>query len=150
MKKAFLFFSAVVVLAASCKKDNNDNKSRKDHLTSGNWFIRGSLTTISAAGVDSTFDSFKDMEACEKDDFMTFNASGAFTIDEGATKCDPEDPQTTSGTWAFIENDTKLVITQDNMSDTSKVVELNGNTLKLENSYDVMGIVFKNTITLGR
>ncbi len=50
------------------------------------------------------------LQACQKDNVATFLAAGTGTADEGATKCDAADPQTTPFTWRFQTNETILFI----------------------------------------
>ena len=58
-------------------------------------------------------DLYNYLEDCQKDDIMRFNSNGSITQDEGTTKCEPDDPQTTDmGSWILIENDQKVRITQ--------------------------------------
>jgi hypothetical protein len=47
-----------------------------------------------------------EIEACEKDNLITFSANGTGTVDEGPSKCDPQTPQTFGFTWSFKENET--------------------------------------------
>ncbi|MBK8568278.1 MAG: hypothetical protein IPN76_34475 [Saprospiraceae bacterium] len=41
------------------------------------------------------------LPACIKDDNTVFKTSGTVNFDEGGSKCNPNDPQTTAGTWAL-------------------------------------------------
>ena len=116
MKKTiFVVLAAATVAVSSCKKDednssntpsNTNTASKKELLTAKPWKTTG--LTIGGADLWSQFD------ACEKDNIYTFKTNGVYIDDEGATKCDPADPQiVTTSTWALIENDTKLVYDGD-------------------------------------
>ncbi|RYF98919.1 MAG: hypothetical protein EOO02_17970, partial [Chitinophagaceae bacterium] len=48
------------------------------------------------------------LEACETDNLITFKVDGTGTIDEGANKCDPSDPQSVGFSWTFKNNETIL------------------------------------------
>lgn len=104
MKKIlFVFLIGVSTLLTldSCKKDD-ESKSKTDLLTAGSWVQVGA--TEDGEDVWAT-----DYDACEKDDITTFNADGTYKIDEGATKCDPDDPQISqSGIWKFTSGETKI------------------------------------------
>jgi hypothetical protein len=50
------------------------------------------------------------MEACQRDDLFIFSKDGTLIIDEGSTKCDPDDPQQESSTWSFQNNESRIVI----------------------------------------
>lgn len=90
-----LIFAGFVFNA--CKKDDkttNPTATTVDLLANGTW-------KIDTIGFDDNNDGVIDeaipggVEACELDNTLTFNkdsVSGVF--DEGATKCDPANPQT--------------------------------------------------------
>lgn len=119
MKNYFKVFSiitfALLIGLSSCKKDEeNETLTNKDYLISGNWQVTG---TVLNPGIElqpgivitDVYDML--VEPCSKDDLMTFNANGTITEDEGATKCDPDDPQTvTDGTWTLSEDGNTLTI----------------------------------------
>lgn len=125
-----------VLTAVSCKKD----KPREELLTSGAW----RATSISVALGPLTVDAFAELEDCEKDDRMTFKSDKTVEIDEGATKCNPSDPQTYSlGAWSLSDNDNKLSyggITYD-------ILELTESRLRLKGSISESGLT--GTIELG-
>ena len=90
---------ALVFVGTSCKKD--DEKTSKDYLTAHDW----KLVSIKIGGIASTLDD------CDKDDFATFHKDGEYHLDEGATKCDPSDPQETTGTWSISSSTTPETLT---------------------------------------
>lgn len=108
-KRNFILIALVAVFSAAiffaCSKD--DEKTKTEMLTSGSW--RMSAATVSPA-LQGITDLYSLLPSCTKDDFTTFNANGTKVDDEGATKCDPDDPQTVNGTWEFAENETKLIM----------------------------------------
>jgi len=121
MKKHLQFigiFTLVISLAfASCDKkdDDNDNpsKSTSEYLTAGNWKITAMTIDpgIDIGGLVIT-DFFTMTPACSKDDLTRFNSNGTITDDEGPTKCDQNDPQTTTeGTWVLSADNKTLTIT---------------------------------------
>src|SRR3954471_11837852 len=73
---------------------------------------------------------YAQMENCSKDDLVNFNTNGTYTFDEGATKCDPTDPQTTSGTWLWNTNETILTIKEGSTTSSYNVLVNDGTTLK--------------------
>jgi hypothetical protein len=112
MRKINLLLIVSLFLATfSCKKD--DPPSKKDLLTGKNWIL--TAETVSPAvnfnGVLIT-DLYAQLDDCTKDDISKFNANGTYTIEEGATKCNANDPQVfDSGTWVFNSDETILVLT---------------------------------------
>ena len=150
MKKLLFLGLSLIVLSTACNKSSNDGKSRKENLTSGKWYVRASTIHITGFGIDSTQDVFAAMPACQKDNFIQFDSDGTGVSDEGATKCDTSAPQTTPGTWKFIDNDTRLVVAEAGaMPDTLNVTELNESTLKTTSSYSLLGLTISAIITMG-
>ncbi len=101
---------AALAFATSCKKDedeksNSPAKTKTELLTSGSWKI----TSLILGGTDL----WPSQDACDKDDLAIFKTDGTYIDDEGATKCDPADPQQTTSTWKFTNNETVLEIDGD-------------------------------------
>jgi len=124
--------ACLIVGVTSCKKDATPTPAptKTELLTGKNWkvtaFTSNPAIDWTGTGVMVT-DIYAQMQACEKDDLFMFNTNGTTTDDEGATKCNPADPQTTSGTWAF--NSTQTIITVDGMDDFN-IETLSATTLK--------------------
>lgn len=101
-----------VVTASSCKKDKV-SKSRTELLTTGSWHVVA--YTVDPA-VDWNGDGTKETnvfpveEPCIKDDHTTFFPNGTGELDEGPTKCSPDDPQTIPITWSFNQNESKITV----------------------------------------
>src|SRR5574343_664654 len=125
MKKqlfSILLPALVLISLASCKKDSK--KSNMELITQSAW----KLQTVGIDGdKNGTVDLEDAVDACTKDDLTTFATNGTGTVDEGASKCDPADPQTTSFTWSFANNETELNFDGDNF----KILSLDGSYLKI-------------------
>ena len=120
-KKIILFAFAAIALLSSCKKD--DTTDNTTLITAGKW----KLTAETTAGTNS----FTTKPACEKDNTFAFATDGKVAFDEGATKCDPLDPQISTGTWAFSGTDKKKVIlTESGFAITCDITELTATSLK--------------------
>ena len=86
----------------SCKKDD-DNSGGTVSIV-GDWIQIGATED----GI-STWET--DYDDCEKDDITTFQSDGKYVIDEGATKCDPNDPQISdSGTYSLSSDQKQLTM----------------------------------------
>lgn len=92
----------------SCSKDDDSGPSKTSLITSAAWKYEN-------AGLDVNKDGFIDTAVpagflvdCDKDNTITFKSDGTGTLDEGATKCDPGNPQTSAFTWSFKNNETML------------------------------------------
>ncbi|MCF8367689.1 MAG: lipocalin family protein [Bacteroidales bacterium] len=136
--------SFAVILLSSCSKSDDEPagdtpKTTTEKLTSGNWKVTAMTIDpgINFFGTIYT-DFYAQMEACEKDDLIKFNSNGTITDDEGATKCDANDPQaTTEGTWVLSADNSQLTIDYpDEDPITMTIITLNATTFK--GSYTIM------------
>lgn len=112
-----IFAIAFLSTLESCTKDDDSGSTetsvtKSGLLSDGGWIMKSALFVYPApVGEQNVFDL---MDDCSKDDIVYFKSDKTISGDEGAIKCDPNDPQTTDdGTWALASNDTKLVITED-------------------------------------
>lgn len=160
MKRTLTTFVALTCLLSACKKDDsgNDNNTRKGNLTSGSWRITSSSAVVEypAPIGTRTVDVLGAFPACTRDNLFIFNSDNTSTTDEGATKCNTSDPQQkTSGTWALLNSDTQLQVSDPSSpgaisSITADILELNNSTLKIKYAYSVTGIQTTTTTTYGR
>ena len=130
-----LFFTA-------CQKDDPPPPT-KTELISRDWKITA-MTAVFPAPI-GTVDVFAQLETCEKDNITKVKADGTYTVDEGATKCDPADPQIVeTGNWSFTNNETKLTI----MGETFDIVSLSATSLVLKQDVPAGGGLPGGTINL--
>ena len=100
-----LFMATLVFSLFACKKDAVP-PTKTELLTAHSWKITAIETTIN--GIKR--DIFTNSPACEKDDFETYKTDKTLISDDGATKCDPTNPQTQQAKWALLSNETKLEV----------------------------------------
>lgn len=98
-------FTTAVIVLSSCGKeeDNNNNptpKTKTQLLSQGTW----KFSSATVGGADAS--AF--VQTCQKDNILTFAAAGTGILDEGATKCNAADPQTSPFTWTWASNETVL------------------------------------------
>jgi hypothetical protein len=145
MKNYFKVFSMLVVASifvlSSCEKKSDETKSTTEYLTAGNWKVTGMTVDpgFEFSGIIIT-DIYKNlMEDCTKDDLIKFNIDGTVTDDEGATKCDPDDPQTTDdGTWTLTNDDKTITIMYPGEDPApATIVSINGSTLVVSAPLDM-------------
>lgn len=113
--KLIIFFVAVcctVVFFTACKKNDNTPLQQK-LLVAGKWVLTACTATTNYLGNDTTIDVYATMDACEKDNIMTFANNGIATLDEGADVC-PGKTQTSTATWFLLDNNTKIAIIDSN------------------------------------
>lgn len=117
---------AALAFATSCKKDedssNSPAKSKTELITSGSWRV----SSLVLGGTDI----WPSQDACDKDDLSIFKADGTYIDDEGPTKCDSSDPQQSTSTWKFMNNETMLEID----GDVGTIKELSASKMVLETS----------------
>ena len=101
-----MIFSLCLAAFASCSKgDDDDGEPTPTQL----------LTTVpwkyDNAGIDANGDGTIDtalpdgtIEDCDKDNTYTFQPDGTGTMDEGATKCDPSNPQSIPFQYSLNSN----------------------------------------------
>ena len=76
-------------------------------------------------------DFFSSSPSCEKDDIFELKANNTFELNEGATKCDPSDPQILlTGPYTINSAGTTITLFSEQSN-----MELNGNTLKISHPF---------------
>lgn len=152
LKTIMLFLLAGSFAFASCEKDEDTKGNKTDMLTEKNWKMVA-LTSDPAIDWDGNgtlvTNVFNQFDACEKDDFTIFKKNGIVAFDEGPTKCATEDPQTTTGLWAFNTDETVLSVTENGETTSWKILELTNSTLKIEYIID-FGTKYSLTATFKR
>jgi hypothetical protein len=151
MKKLSLLFLAALALG-SCKKDNENSPStpsKTDLLTSKSWRPTAASISVTVAG---TTTSLGNLDACSADDFFKFSTDKSMVHDEGATKCDPADPQMEKGTWD-MPSDSKLTITPPSSSSslvdgTFDVKELTATDMHLTSTQTQSGASYTIDVTM--
>ncbi len=133
---------ALTLAFGACKKD--DDKSNSEQLVDKNWRMVAftSDPAINIGGIQFS-DLYAQLDDCDKDDLIIFKSGGAVNNDEGPSKCDPSDPQTTTGTWVFNTDET--ILTVDGESWT--ILELDDDDLKVKYTGDPFGGGFNTTLT---
>jgi outer membrane receptor for ferric coprogen and ferric-rhodotorulic acid len=128
----------------SCKKDKDDDKKEETPASvEGTWKMTAQTETTTFGGQSSTENTYADMDACEKDDLTRFNADKTVTSLPGATKCDPSEPASEPyGTWALLNDNTKLRLIDGGDTTDAVVSTLNTTTLALKMTESYMGITY--------
>lgn len=126
-----LKLNLIVIIALSaflftgCDKDSA--KTKTELIAQGSW----KFDKATSNGSDVT--AF--INACYKDNVVTFAANGTGSFDEGATKCNGADPQTMNFTWSFTTNETVLNVSGAifaGQSGNFTIITLNETDLVLE------------------
>ncbi len=144
MKKIlFLLCLGSSVVFTSCKKD--DDPTKKEMLVGKNW-VMTALTIDPALPVIGS-NIYNQISACTKDDITKFASDGKATFDEGATKCNVSDPQTTTGSWVLNTTETILSITED--GSTTSITLKSISSSKVVGTYQVVegGVTYSYEVT---
>jgi hypothetical protein len=143
MKKNNLFLlclGALITILVSCKAEGEPQPA----TIIGKW---KQIAGVYSPAFFSETDYFSDDAACAKDDIYEFKANNTFEITEGATKCNPANPQIISSGAYSISSDSKT-LTWD--GDTYNIVELSASTLKITNAFTNGGNNYTDTQTYQR
>ena len=136
--------TAFVLGIGACKKDAA--KSKTELLTQSNWkIVKEESKSGSGPWVDIT-----STLACEKDNQYVFSTTSALEFNEGATRCNPADPQIiATGTWSFLTNETQLQVIAFGSTSLFSLDQLDENTMVISRSETIGGIVETQRSTVG-
>lgn len=103
-------------------------------LTGKQWML--GTVTIDPGVTDQNGQMITDvtflLNACFLDNIYKWNTDYSYKIDEGATKCNANDPQILeSGTWAWSNNETQLSLTTDDGTYTVNIPSITATELKM-------------------
>ncbi|MBF9219825.1 hypothetical protein [Hymenobacter ruricola] len=155
MKRIALFaLTAATLLAAACTKDKEKAPQPKtpEQLLSANVWHMTALTAnpgLQTTGGTTVTDIYPFIPACTKDDTQEFAAGGQFKSDEGASKCDPSDQQTVTGTWSFVKtgNDNGVNVLVNGNQIRFKVLNVTDTQLQMSTADDLFGIGSGTSVT---
>lgn len=137
--KLFPLLSRPVVLLAAllltaltgCEKEEQAAPPEPDLLTRHAWI----MTALVAVSLEGPTDGFKNKKACKKDDLIRFAPDGTYTSEEGASTCNPGDPQIISrGTWTANAAQTQITVTEGTKETVYEVLVLTASELQLRTS----------------
>jgi hypothetical protein len=138
MKKQFLFlsiliFSTSIGLFTACKRDAAITPATSDLLTRAPWkLVKEEERLNQGPWTDYSF-----WTPCYADDLFVFKTNGQYELNEGATKCSPNDQQVIEfGSWALGNNNTEIKFHKDNgpVSAVEKIERLDETSLVLINT----------------
>lgn len=140
MKPTVLALLFVCAFAGCSKDDSGNGPTRTQILIGGAWrFHDAGIDVDNNNTIDAPIPDLV-LEDCDLDNTFTFRNDGTGFYDEGATRCDPADPQTAEFGWSFTDNDQKITLTQidfGGLEATFDVRAINEQRLLLSQSVDV-------------
>ena len=129
------------MLLFACKKDNAAS-SKTQLLVKSPWLFESGGVDLDGNGSIDFDLSTAGIPACVTDNKGIFNANGTGVNDEGATKCDPAEPQTMPFNWALTNNETVLNISGNallGLTGNFRVRTLTDTKLTISRDTSVMG-----------
>ncbi len=154
MKKVFYFILLVAFMlsVAGCKK-KDATKTKMDLITAHSWVTTAVTIDPSMPIVDNgniigyITDLWAQTPDCLKDDFRTYKSDLTVVSDEGANKCNPSDPQNTTGTWLFNSDQTIVTETIDGSTTSYDILQLDDNTYIVKVIENIGGTNYTLTVT---
>ena len=138
-----ILFLGIALYLTACQKEQKENpEPTKKELLVNKWKV----SDVLAPGGSSVIDLPVAQITCLKDNIFTLAANNTYTIDEGTVVCDPSSAG--SGTWALIENDSKLKFTPDSGADPLVLTLKDVNSTTLKVSYEMTNIPLPGIYTI--
>ena len=137
------------LLFTGCDKDDKE-PTRTESITASAWqYDNGGVDQDRNGTVDVSFAGI--LPACVLDNKATFNANGSGVADEGSTKCQTGDPQTTPFTWAFTNNEQNIQLTGTGLfgiGGNFKITALTSSQLGLQKDTTISGFTVSMIVNL--
>jgi hypothetical protein len=161
MKKTLILFPRLLLLLSFSllmfRCSNDDPEETAYDRVQGSWGMTADNYSPAydylGNGQDVT-DAFPLYDACEKDNLYVINANYVGELNEGASKCDPADPQNIPITWLLKSNNTVLNISINyqglTIGQDFDILQLDASTMKLKTTFVESGVTYTNTQTFVR
>ena len=139
-----LLLTGIALLCTNCHKSSDPTPpiqpSRVELLTQHAWRESAATYTVTENGITTTRDIYAQLPACRRDNFTKYNVDRSYTNDEGATLCDPADPQVRTSTWDFFSNESEFVYAPNSpFTILYQIKTLNATTFSIERSSTAQG-----------
>ncbi|MES2617050.1 MAG: lipocalin family protein [Bacteroidota bacterium] len=144
MNKMRIFFLLALVstFVYACKDKTPDDqntpvepKYKSENLVDHQWEI----TALTATGIGDIWNNSMFVKDCNKDNTYRFKSNNILTTLDTPLKCNSADPDSTSGPYALIDNNTKIYLNISLggvvVNDTSDITQLDETTMKLNIDY---------------
>ena len=143
--KTFLVLFLFVFPFISCaKKDFSAPKSKSQLLTRSPWYF---ASYEQKTDNNPWIDNSASLPICGEDNYIMFQINNIFVENEGRTKCNSSDPQTSSSPYRFAEGNTKIVITLNTVEWSFTIEQLDEGVLSYWTSYDNGGTTYYTRYT---
>ena len=141
---AFINLAFISTCLISCGKDEEPapQPTKTDHITASAWkledvgFDQDKNGTIELSGMAAVL-------SCQVDNALSFKTNNTGITEEGGTKCNAGDPQTSNFNWSFADAEANINISNSvlgQMNGKSKVVVLTSTNLTLSRDTTISGL----------
>lgn len=148
-----------LLLIASCGKDSDPQppaQTKTDLISASAWTYQdGGIDADRNGAVDAgySFSTFAPtlVPSCRTDNSIAFKKDNTGTVDEGATKCNTADAQTSGFNWSFADNETNLNVSNNVfalLNGKSKVVALTATSFSLTRDTVLGGATYPVVVIL--
>ena len=123
-----------VLLLLSCQKEDNPTPTKSDHISASAWKYDGGGVDGDRNGTIDLLFPAGTLDPCRTDNTLKFEKNGTGVSDEGTTKCNTNDPQSSSFNWSFGGGETSLVMSGNIfplLTGTFRILDLNATTFRL-------------------
>lgn len=162
MKNIIYLLAFVTVLSVSsfrCSKDPEPTPpgpTKTDLISSSSW-------TYQDGGIDQNRDGAIDanssfsvllptlVPSCRTDNTLIFKKDNTGTVDEGASKCNAADAQTSNFNWSFADNESAINVSNNIfalMNGKSKIYALTSTSLSLTRDTVLSGTTYPILVIL--
>jgi hypothetical protein len=132
--KFILILAAFAIISCEKGEDSKTGATKMELITKAAWKYEHAALDVNKDGQVDTDLPAGYVEACDKDNTLLFKNDGTGVADQGPSKCDQSDPQTTNFNWAFENGEKNLVFEQSiftNIDGNVKINTLNDSRLEL-------------------
>jgi hypothetical protein len=130
----------VIALFTSCKKEKTLSKTE---MLVRSWKLIDLIATIN--GVSGSVYS-SEVQPCQQDDSWEFAKGGTYLVKDIGTKCPGGADIVSSGTWQFLDNETKILVDpSDDDPYTGTIDEISASSLKISADQTFNGVPAKAT-----
>ncbi len=146
-----LVFSVLSILFLSLNGCKDGELTKPEILAAHAWQVKAAtidpaIPIVTPSGPSATNDYYTNfMQACQKDDFITFFESGDAIRNEGAAKCIAD--QTVAGRWTLLSGETQLQYTEGSSVQLYSIKSMTEESIVLSYSYALLGINYTITTT---
>lgn len=125
---AIIFCFILSIAACTNNKDQNPLVSNEQYLVNNNWKLSTVETVPSIPGINP----MDFLETCQLDNTFDFSDGGVLIVDEGATKCNENNPQVITGEWSLSQEQTQLQLVYGIITRDFTILEINDAVMKVQ------------------